>query len=71
MLEIEFGDGSKIIVGCQGAAREIWVAAKSGGYHFRSEGGRWINNRDGTELFSVLSACVRQQAGESVNLEAS
>jgi len=68
VLEIEFGDGSKIIVNSQAAAREIWVAAKSGGYHFRGDGGHWVNTRDGTELFAALSAYVSQQAGESVNL---
>lgn len=68
VLEIEFADGSKIIVNSQAAAREIWVAAKSGGYHFRGDGGRWVNTRDGTELFAALSAYVSQQAGETVNL---
>jgi CyaY protein len=68
VLEIEFDDGSKIIVNSQAAAREIWVAAKSGGYHFRGDGGRWVNTRDGADLFTALSACVSQQAGESVNL---
>jgi CyaY protein len=68
VLAIEFGDGSKIIVNSQAAAREIWVAAKSGGYHFRGDGGRWINTRDGSELFAALSAYVSQQAGVSVNL---
>jgi CyaY protein len=68
VLEIEFGDGSKIIVNAQAAAREIWVAAKSGGYHFRELDGRWVNTRDGTELFAALSLYVSQQAGEPVNL---
>jgi CyaY protein len=70
VLEIEFGDGSKIIVNGQAAAREIWVAAKSGGYHFRGDGGRWVNTRDGTELFVALSTYASQQAGEPVNLAA-
>jgi CyaY protein len=69
LLEIEFDNGSKIIVNSQAAAREIWVAAKSGGYHFRAAGGRWVSTRDGTELFAALSAYVSQQAGESVNLQ--
>lgn len=68
VLEMEFGDGSKIIVNSQAAAREIWVAAKSGGYHFRGDGGRWVNTRDGTEMFAALSAYVSQQAGKTVNL---
>lgn len=68
VLEIEFDDGSKIIVNGQAAAREIWVAAKSGGYHFRRDGARWVNTRDGAELFAALSAYVGQQAGETVDL---
>lgn len=68
VLEIEFADGSKIIVNSQAAAREIWVAAKSGGYHFRGEAGRWLNTRDGTELFAALSLYASQQAGEPVDL---
>ncbi len=68
VLEIEFGDGSKIIVNSQAAAREIWVAAKSGGYHFRGKCWCWCNTRDGTDLFTALSACVGEQAGEFVNL---
>jgi len=68
VLEIEFGDGSKIIVNSQAAAREIWVAAKSGGYHFRRDGARWANTRDGSELFAALSADVSQQSGETVVL---
>ena len=35
IIEIEFDNGSKIIVNRHLAAREIWLAAKSGGYHFR------------------------------------
>ena len=38
VLEIEFADGSKIIVNRHGVAREIWVAARSGGFHFRWDG---------------------------------
>lgn len=70
VLEIEFAGGSKIIVNSQAAAREIWVAAKSGGYHFRDDGGRWVNTRDGSELFAALSAYASQQSGETVNLVA-
>ena len=64
VLEIEFGDGSKIVVNSHAAAREVWVAARSGGYHFRADGGRWVNTRDGAELFAALSAYVSEQAGD-------
>nr|PZN02751.1 MAG: iron donor protein CyaY [Pseudomonadota bacterium] len=44
VLELEFADGSRIIVNRHNAAREIWVAARSGGYHFRYADGRWRNH---------------------------
>lgn len=63
VLEIEFGDRSEIVVNSRAAAREIWVAAKSGGYYFRGESWRRVNTRDDSELFAAPSAHVSQQAG--------
>jgi CyaY protein len=68
VLELEFGDGSKMIVNRHAAAREIWVAAKSGGFHFRYAGGGWRDTRDGTELFAALSRLVSSQSGGAVRL---
>jgi CyaY protein len=68
VLEMEFDDGSKIIVNRHGAARQIWVAARSGGYHFRWDGSAWRDTRDGTELFAALSKLVSAQSGTGVIL---
>jgi len=68
VLEIAFADGSRIIVNRHGAAREIWVAARSGGFHFRRDGGLWRDTRDGAELLEKLSRLVSEQAGEPVAL---
>lgn len=68
ILEIEFADRSKIIVNRHAVAREIWVAARSGGFHFRHDGIRWIDTRDGVELFARLSELVSAQSGETVRL---
>jgi CyaY protein len=68
ILEIEFEDGSKIIINRHAAAREIWVAARSGGFHFRWDGVAWRNTRDGSELFAALSKQVSQQSGRGVRL---
>src|SRR5574343_815873 len=68
ILEIEFEDGSKIIINRHGVAKEIWVAARSGGFHFRWDGALWRDTRDETELFAKLSALVSQQSGEQVTL---
>lgn len=69
VLDIEFVDnGSKIIVNSQAPMQEIWIAAKSGGFHYRREGGQWINTRDGSELFAALSTMVSEQGGTPVVL---
>lgn len=68
VLELEFSNGSKLIVNRHAAAREIWVAAKSGGFHFRHDGGAWRDTRDGTELFAALSRLVSAQSGSPVRL---
>lgn len=71
MLEVEFDDGSKMIINRHGAAREIWVAAKSGGFHFRRDGEVWCDTRDGTELFAAVSRLATLQAGTPVVLRPS
>jgi CyaY protein len=68
ILEIEFDNGSKMIINRHTAAREIWVAAKSGGFHFRLQEGNWVNTRDGRELWAMLGALVGEQSGEAVRL---
>jgi len=68
VLEIEFDNGSKMIINRHTAAREIWVAAKSGGFHFRPVEGAWLNTRDRSDLWVMLSALASEQAGEAVAL---
>lgn len=68
ILEMEFDDGSKIIVNRQVPMQEIWVAAKSGGFHYRWQDGQWLDTRSGVELFGALERMVSQQSGEKVSL---
>ncbi|RZT06039.1 CyaY protein [Duganella sp. CF402] len=70
VLEIEFIDnGSKIIVNSQAAMKELWVASRSGGYHYKQVDGQWINSRDNTELYASLSEMVSAQGGAPVVLK--
>ncbi|MEC5159093.1 CyaY protein [Janthinobacterium sp. CG_23.3] len=69
VLQIEFIDnGSKIIVNSQAPMQQLWVAAKSGGFHYGRVGEQWIDTRDGSELFAALSALASAQAGAPVTL---
>lgn len=66
IIDIEFADGSRMVINRHGAAREIWVAARSGGFHFRWDGDAWRDTRDGTELFAALSRLISAQGGQPV-----
>ena len=68
ILTLEFGNASKIIINKQGATKQIWVAAKSGGFHYGYVNGQWINDQSGAELMSELSRLVREQSGEDISL---
>ena len=63
ILEIECEDGSKLIVNRHVPNREIWVAARSGGFHFRPRDGLWRDTRSGDELGAALAALVRRKRG--------
>src|SRR3954465_8779308 len=68
VIEIEYADGSRMIINRHAAAREIWVAARSGGFHFRWDGTAWRDTREGSELFAALSRLVSAQSGQAVTL---
>lgn len=68
VMELEFEDGSKIIVNSQAPMQELWVAARAGGFHFRRDGERWVDTRNGGELYQALSQYLSQQAGTTITL---
>jgi len=69
VLEIEFIDtDSKIIVNTQAPMQEIWMAARSGGFHYRFNGQQWLDTRDGSELYAALSKVASLQAGSTIIL---
>lgn len=63
VLEMEFADGGKLIVNRHVPNREIWLAAKSGGFHYALQDGRWFSQRDGSELFTKLGELVQNGSG--------
>jgi CyaY protein len=65
VLEIEFDDGGKIIVNRHDINQEIWVAAKSGGFHYAWQNGAWESRRDEGQLFLKLNELLSAQ-GESI-----
>lgn len=68
VLEVECANGGKLIVNRHLPNREIWVAARAGGFHFRSMDGRWCDTRSGEELGSALVRLLQSEAGLAVKL---
>src|SRR3954463_9979378 len=62
ILEIDCGARGKIIVNRHVPNREIWVAARSGGFHFRAQDGGWVDTRSGEALPGLLARVLREQA---------
>jgi CyaY protein len=69
VLTLELGDGSKVVINSQTPMQQIWVAAKSGGFHYALTEGAWRNTRDGSELYATLSRIVSQQCGQGLVLK--
>jgi CyaY protein len=68
VMELTFEDGSRMVINRHRAAREIWVAARAGGFHYRWDGSAWRDTRDGSDLFTALSRLVSAQGGKPVRL---
>ena len=66
MITISFGNGSQLIVNLQKPLQEIWLAARSGGYHYRHDGQAWVDTKTREEFFDNLSREASLQAGRSL-----
>ena len=69
VLTLEFENGSKIIFSKQGAMNQLWMAAKSGGFHFdyNEDAETWLRDSvDNEEMYSMLSRLSTEQAGVEV-----
>jgi len=73
VINIRFRDKSVIVVNTQPPLHEIWVAAKSGGYHYRWAGTMakplWLDTKTGKELLSDLTEFASAQAGQAIKIE--
>jgi CyaY protein len=66
ILTIDCGAGGKVIVNRHVPNRELWVAAKSGGFHFKDDAGVWRDSRTGEALATVLTRLLQAQSGVEI-----
>jgi CyaY protein len=70
-VSIEFPDGGKFILSRQSATKQVWLAAEAHGYHYNLDpkSNRWIDDRDGHDLFSRLAEVVGGKVGHRVEFD--
>ena len=68
VLTLELGNGSKVIINSQAPMQQMWTAGKNGAFHYARNGDKWIDTRDGSELFTALSRLISAQGDEAVML---
>ena len=70
MVTLVFPNRSQIVLNLQKPLHEVWLAARSGGYHFRWVDGHWRDTKTGTEFFADLSRCSSEQSGHALEFAA-
>ena len=68
ILSLEFSDQSKIIINRQAALGQLWVAARSGGFHLDYINNQWYCKNEDCSLAVLLNRLCTDQAHETVNL---
>ena len=70
MITLTFPNRTQIIINQQKPLHEIWMAAKSGGYHYRFDGGQWLDTKGAGEFFASLSRDATAQSGLELHFSA-
>jgi CyaY protein len=70
MVTLSFGNRSQIIINLQKPLHEVWMAARSGGYHYRFDQGQWRDTRTGNEFFADLTREASAQSGSPLAFSA-
>ena len=66
MITLTFGNLSQIVVNLQKPLHEVWLAARSGGYHYTFADGAWRDTKTGEEFFARLSLAASEHAGQAL-----
>ena len=67
MITLTFPDRTQIIVNLQKPLHEVWLAARSGGFHYKWDGQGWRDTKAGTEFFADLSRYASEQARQALS----
>ena len=63
MITLTFRNHSQIVVNLQKPLHEVWMAARSGGYHYKFNSKEWMDTKGNGEFLANLSRYASEQAG--------
>jgi len=66
MVTLGFPNNSQIVINLQKPLHEIWMASKSGGYHYRWSGSAWLDTKSQVDLWEQLSEEATAQGGRAL-----
>ncbi len=66
MITLVFANRSQIVINLQKPLHEVWLAAKSGGYHYKYNSEQWLDTKGSGEFFENLTRCAREQSGQAL-----
>lgn len=69
MITLLFPDQSQVVVNLQKPLHEVWLAARSGGYHFKWVEGDWRDTKSGEGFYQRLSQSVTEHAHQTVRFK--
>ena len=70
MVTLTFANKSQIVINLQKPLHEVWLAARSGGYHYRFDGQHWADTKGQGEFFDQLSRDASAQSGHAMQFGA-
>ncbi len=66
VMNLEFDDSSQIVINKQEPMQQIWLASKSGGFHFSYINKQWICSKTGSEFFALVKRECDKHCGEEI-----
>ena len=70
MITLVFANRSQIVINLQKPLHEVWLAAKSGGYHYKFDGALWQDTKGQGEFFTSLSRYASEQSSQPLRFVA-
>ncbi len=68
VVKVEFADGVQYVLNRQAGAHQMWYAAGARAWHYNYDrtSERWLDDRDGHELFENLARTLGEKLGRAL-----